>query len=124
MRSARRIHGRQHRSSRSTGAPAPMTPRQAGARGRARAAIGAAPNRSSSHVHHHNRVLRSNCHQPTLVFLKPFERVYAPLTAGLLSPISADARIRDEKRSELDRLYHRVIDDLDALVQAVGLKAA
>ena len=25
---------------------------------------------------------------------------------------------------ELDRLYHRVIDDLDALVQAVGLKAA
>ena len=59
-----------------------------------------------------------------LVFLKLFERVYAPLTAGLLSPISADARIRDEKRSELDRLYHRVIDDLDALVQAVGLKAA
>jgi len=46
------------------------------------------------------------------------------VTAGLLSPISADARIRDEKRSELDRLYHRVIDDLDALVQAVGLKAA
>jgi hypothetical protein len=28
------------------------------------------------------------------------------VTAGLLSPISADARIRDEKRSELDRLYH------------------
>jgi hypothetical protein len=30
----------------------------------------------------------------------------------------------DQKRSLLDRLYHRVIDDLDALVQAVGLKAA
>ena len=59
-----------------------------------------------------------------LVFLKLFERVYEPLTAGLLSPVGADARIPDQKRSQLDRLYHRVIDDLDALVQAVGLKAA
>jgi hypothetical protein len=59
-----------------------------------------------------------------LIFLKLFERVYAPLTAGLLSPVSADARTPDQKRSQLDRLYHRVIDDLDALVQAVGLKAA
>jgi DNA-binding transcriptional ArsR family regulator len=59
-----------------------------------------------------------------LVFLKLFERVYAPLTAGLLSPVGADAKIPDQKRSQLDRLYHRVIDDLDALVQAVGLKAA
>ena len=59
-----------------------------------------------------------------LVFLKLFERVYAPLTAGLLSPVGADAKIPDQKRSQLDRLYHRVIDDLNALVQAVGLKAA
>ena len=59
-----------------------------------------------------------------LIFLKLFERVYAPLTAGLLSPVRADARTPDAKRSQLDRLYHRVIDDLDALVQAVGLKAA
>ncbi len=59
-----------------------------------------------------------------LVFLKLFERVYAPLTAGLLSPISADARIDQQKRTQLDRLYQRVVDDLDALVRAVGLKAA
>jgi hypothetical protein len=59
-----------------------------------------------------------------LVFLKLFERVYAPLTAGLLSPVTADAKLLDQKRSQLDRLYHRVIDDLDALVEAVGLKAA
>jgi hypothetical protein len=59
-----------------------------------------------------------------LVFLKLFERVYAPLTAGLLSPVRPDVRLPDEKRSQLDRLYHRVIDDLDELVQAVGLKAA
>ena len=59
-----------------------------------------------------------------LVFLKLFERVYAPLTAGLLSPVSADARIDQQKRSQLDRLYQRVVDDLDALVGALGLKAA
>jgi hypothetical protein len=59
-----------------------------------------------------------------LVFLKLFESVYAPLTAGLLSPIKADARLQSQRRTQLDRLYQRVIDDLDSLVQAVGLKAA
>ena len=59
-----------------------------------------------------------------LVFLKLFERVYAPLTAGLLSPIKADAGLHSQRRSQLDRLYQRVVDDLDKLIQAVGLKAA
>ena len=59
-----------------------------------------------------------------LIFLKLFERVYAPLTAGLLNPVSADARVAHQRRSQLDRLYHRVVDDLDALVRAVGLKTA
>jgi len=57
-----------------------------------------------------------------LVFLKLFERVYAPLTAGLLIP-QRDARLESQRRSQLDRLYQRVIDDLDTL-RAVGLKAA
>ena len=68
--------------------------------------------------------LLPNGYSICLVFLKLFERVYAPLTAGLLSPIGADARINQQKRSQLDRLYQRVIDDLDTLVRAVGLKAA
>src|SRR6201988_1475080 len=59
-----------------------------------------------------------------LIFLKLFERVYAPLTAGLLSPVKPDARLESKSRSQLDRLYQRVIDDLDILVEAVGLKAA
>jgi hypothetical protein len=59
-----------------------------------------------------------------LIFLKLFERVYAPLAAGLLSPVKPDARLESKRRSPLDRLYQRVIDDLDLLVQAVGLKAA
>ena len=59
-----------------------------------------------------------------LIFLKLFEPVYAPLTAGILSPVKLDARLESKRRSQLDRLYQRVIDDLDVLVQAVGLKAA
>jgi len=38
--------------------------------------------------------------------------------------VSGDARLHREKRSQLDRLYNRVIDGLDALVEAVGLNAA
>ena len=59
-----------------------------------------------------------------VLFLKLFERVYAPLTAGLLSPFNADVRLESQRRSQLDRLYQRVIDDLDTLIRAVGLKAA
>jgi hypothetical protein len=59
-----------------------------------------------------------------LVFLKLFERIYAPLTAGLLSPFSADDRLPQPKRSQLDRLYQRITDDLDRLMDAIGLKAA
>ena len=59
-----------------------------------------------------------------VVFLKLFERVYAPLTAGLLNPLAADARLADDKRHRLGRLYQRVVTDLDALLSAVGLKTA
>jgi DNA-binding transcriptional ArsR family regulator len=59
-----------------------------------------------------------------LVFLKLFERIYAPLTAGLLQPFAADAQLPDHRLSHLDRLYRRVATSLDQLLQAVGLKAA
>jgi hypothetical protein len=59
-----------------------------------------------------------------LLFLKLFERVYAPLTAGLLKPVTADRRLAEEKRHQLDRLYQRVVTDLDALLEAIGLRAA
>ena len=69
------------------------------------------------------RLLRGG-YSVCLVFLKLFERIYAPLTAGLLSPVSTDSKLHQQKRSQLDRLYQRVIDDLDKLMDAVGLKAA
>ena len=59
-----------------------------------------------------------------VVFLKLFEKVYAPLTAGLLAPFRGDRILAEEKRCQLDRLYQRICDNLDALLHAVGLKAA
>jgi hypothetical protein len=38
------------------------------------------------------------------------------LTAGLLSPIKAVAKLECQRRTQLDRLYQRVIDDLDKLL--------
>jgi hypothetical protein len=68
--------------------------------------------------------LRPEGYRLCLVFLKLFERIYAPLTAGLLRPVAADARLDHQKLSPLDRLYQRVTGALDRLVRAVGLKAA
>jgi len=59
-----------------------------------------------------------------LVFLKLFERIYSPLTAGLLQPYRPDSKLQDHKRTQLDRLYQKIADDLDELLHAVGLKAA
>jgi hypothetical protein len=59
-----------------------------------------------------------------VLFLKLFERIYAPLTAGLLRPLAADAHLADQRRHQLDRLYQRIVADLDALWRAVGLRTA
>lgn len=68
--------------------------------------------------------LRPHGYAICLLFLKLFERVYAPLTAGLLRPFTADAHLAEEKRQRLDRLYQRIAADLDALLTAVGLRTA
>jgi hypothetical protein len=59
-----------------------------------------------------------------LVFLKLFERIYAPLTAGPLRPFPADSQLQQHRLSQLDRLYQKVTNALDDLLHAVGLKAA
>ena len=59
-----------------------------------------------------------------VAFLKRFEKIYAPLTAGLLAPFGGDGFLAEAKRCELDRLYQRISDDLDALLRAIGLKVA
>jgi len=56
------------------------------------------------------------------VFLKLFQRIYAPLAARILSPIKGDARLYLPKQSRFDRHYQHVVDDLNQLVRAVGVK--
>ena len=59
-----------------------------------------------------------------VVFLKLFERIYSPLAAGLLQPYRPDSKLQPHKRTQLDRLYQKIVDDLDELLGVVGLKAA
>jgi hypothetical protein len=59
-----------------------------------------------------------------VLFLKLFERIYAPLTAGVLAPHNPDPKLDKSHCTHLDRLYQQLIDDLDKLLHAVGLKAA
>ena len=63
-------------------------------------------------------------YQICLVFLKLFEKIYAPLAAGILRPFAADQDIPLEKITAIDRRYSAVIQALDELVDALGLKAA
>ena len=59
-----------------------------------------------------------------VVFLKLFERIYAPLTTGLLQSVPGDSQLQRQRRTQLDSLYQRVADDLDKLLSLVGLKVA
>jgi len=43
---------------------------------------------------------------------------------GLLKAFAGDRNLAPDKRCQLDRLYQRLTDDLDALLSAVGLKTA
>ena len=62
-------------------------------------------------------------YQICVVYLKLFEKLYAPLTSGILSPFRPDKRLNG-RLSQLDRLYAAVSRALDELVNAVGLRAA
>jgi hypothetical protein len=59
-----------------------------------------------------------------VVYLKLFEKLYAPLTSAILKPFKNDRRLVNSKTSPLDKLYRAVLASLDQLVDAVGLKVA
>jgi hypothetical protein len=59
-----------------------------------------------------------------VVYLKLFKRIYAPLTSGMLARFKDDKRLPKTRTTQLDKLYRAVLQDLDQLVDAVGLKAA
>ena len=59
-----------------------------------------------------------------VVYLKLFEKIYAPLTSGILKWVTDDRYLADERTTPLDRLYRKVVRDLDQLFKAVNLKSA
>jgi hypothetical protein len=59
-----------------------------------------------------------------LVYLKLFEKIYAPLSGGIVAPFKNDDLLCDTRATHLDRRYRCVVRALDQLVDAVGLKAA
>jgi hypothetical protein len=74
--------------------------------------------------HSHRYRLPAVGYRLCLVYLKLFEKIYAPLTAGRLAPFDGDRALPAERIAQRDRLYQRVVTALDQLVEAVGLKAA
>jgi len=68
--------------------------------------------------------LLPNGYQICVLFLKLFEKLYAPLTAAILQPFAADQSLPSEKTIPLDQRYQAVVQALDYLVEAVGLKVA
>jgi hypothetical protein len=66
--------------------------------------------------------LTSHGYRICVVYLKLFEKIYAPLTSAILRPFQPDASF--QRTTLLDRLYGTVVKALDLLVDAVGLKVA
>lgn len=69
------------------------------------------------------RVL-SEGYRLSVVYLKLFKKIYAPMTAGILEPFAGDTTLPIDRISRLDKLYLAVTTALDNLVEGVGLKAA
>jgi hypothetical protein len=59
-----------------------------------------------------------------VLFLKLFERVYAPLAAATLQPVAHDAVLPQDRRSSLDQLYAAVDSALDLLLHHLGFSLA
>src|SRR5260370_908467 len=57
-----------------------------------------------------------------------FSRDGANFEAGMLKVevwlAKGEIKLQQHKRTQLDRLYQKIVDDLDELLYAVGLKAA
>jgi hypothetical protein len=56
-------------------------------------------------AHSHRYQLLPHGYQICLLFLKLFDKIYAPLTAGILQPFAGDKSVPLERTSPLDRRY-------------------
>jgi hypothetical protein len=60
----------------------------------------------------------------SVIYLKLFQRLYAPLTSGILNPFPNNRQLAETRIARLAKLYQAVVKALDQLVDAVGLKVA
>lgn len=60
----------------------------------------------------------------SLIYLKLFHKLYAPLTAGMIHPYPDDRLLPVSRTSNLDQLYLAVGQALDNLVREIGLEVA
>lgn len=58
-----------------------------------------------------------------ILYLKLFQRLYAPLTAAILDPIAADNKVLTRQLTKLDRLYAAVDHALKRLTAHLGVAA-
>jgi len=68
--------------------------------------------------------LLPNGYRLCVLFLKLFDKIYAPLIAGVLHPYRGDRALTQDRLHLLDKLYQSVTTALDQLVAAVGIKVA
>jgi hypothetical protein len=59
-----------------------------------------------------------------VLFLKLFERIYGTSSLARSRPRKPIANWINPSAPQLDCLYQQIVDDLDKLLRAVGLKAA
>jgi hypothetical protein len=58
-----------------------------------------------------------------VLYLKLYQRLYAPLTAGILTPVATDKEVLTNRTAKLDRLYLAVDQALQKLTDYVGIAA-
>jgi hypothetical protein len=62
-------------------------------------------------------------YQVAILYCKLYQRLYAPLLAGILDPFAGDAKLRNRRQVKLDRLYGAIDMALAKLTQHLGIAA-
>jgi hypothetical protein len=65
--------------------------------------------------------ITSEGYRLAVLYLKLYQRVYAPLTAGILSPVPGDVTVLNRRTARADRLYTAIADALDKLTRHFGI---
>jgi hypothetical protein len=67
--------------------------------------------------------MSSEGYRLAVLYLKVYHQVYAPLTSGIMEPVSADVHLSSHRRCRLDKLYTAVDQTLRKLMTHLGIKS-